>query len=419
MLVELTKEEFNSFASNHENSIFFQSSNWALLKESTGWISYYVGFKKDNIEAATLLLGKKIPVINKYIYYAPRGFLIDYKNYDLLKTFTEEIVKFIKSKKGIFVKINPLVMYQERDINGNIVDDGINNKDVVDNLKKLGYQHVGLTTDYGKDIEPRWISVLNLKDKTMEDVMSNYNSTTRWEVKDSYKHGLSLVEIDESRLKEFKDLMVHTGERRGFIDRPLSYYKKMYEEFSKDNSIKIMLVELNVKKNLETYENNKNNLLNKIEQEKNKPNVKENRIKELESQLEATERKIKNDQELLNNKGEKITVAAGLFMTYGRQVVSLFGASYKEYMKYKGQYFLNNEMIKYAIDNNYEKYNFYGITGHFEKGHPMYGLFDYKRGFGSDVVELIGEFTYVTNKFNYALYKIMKKGYSLIKKVRK
>lgn len=419
MLVELTKEEFNSFASNHENSIFYQSSNWASLKKSTGWVSYFVGYKKENILAATLILGKKIPVINKYIYYAPRGFLIDYKNRELLKEFTEEVVKFIKSRKGIFIKINPLVTYQERDINGNIIENGINNKDVVEYLKELGFSHVGLTTDYGKDIEPRWISVLNLKDKTMDQVMSNYNSTTRWEVKDSYKHGLSLVEIDETRLSEFKDLMVHTGERRGFIDRPLSYYKKMYEEFKKDNAIKIMLVELNVKKNLETYEKNKNNLLNKIEQEKNKPNIKENRIKELESQLEATNKKIKNDLELLNTKGEKITIAAGLFMTYGRQVVSLFGASYKEYMKYKGQYFLNNEMIKYTLDNNYDKYNFYGITGHFEKGHPMYGLFDYKRGFGSDVVELIGEFTYVTNKFDYSLYKVMKKFYSIYKKVRK
>ena len=106
-------------------------------------------------------------------------------------------------------------------------------------------------------------------------------------------------------------------------------------------------------------------------------------------------------------------------MNFSNQVVSLFGASYKEYMKFKGQYFLNNEMIKYALDNNYEKYNFYGITGDFDESSPMFGLFDFKRGFNADVEELIGEFTYVTNKFNYSIYKVMKKCYSLLKKVKK
>ena len=88
-------------------------------------------------------------------------------------------------------------------------------------------------------------------------------------------------------------------------------------------------------------------------------------------------------------------------------------------MKYKGQYFLNNEMIKYAIENGYEKYNFYGITGEFNEGSPMYGLFDFKRGFNAEVEELIGEFTYVTDPFYNNLYNIMFKTSRTIKRLRK
>ena len=141
-----------------------------------------------------------------------------------------------------------------------------------------------------------------------------------------------------------------------------------------------------------------------VEKEINKPKRKENLIKELQDQLQATDRKIKETTLLQEQYGDRIVVAGGLFLCFGKQVVSLFGASYKEFMKYKGQYFLNSEMIKYAINNGYEAYNFYGITGEFNEESPMYGLFDFKRGFGATVHELIGEFTYVTNPFYNNLY---------------
>lgn len=418
MLEELTEKEFNQFANQHDNSIFFQSSYWGKLKEGTGWKYSLVGIKEnDKIVAASILLKKKIPVFNKYIFYSPRGFLLDYNDKELLKKYTEEIKKYVKKGNGIFFKINPLVIYQERDKNGNIVENGINNEDLVKYLKKLGYHHTGLTTTYGKDLEPRWISVLDVKDKTLEEIGSNYKATTRWEVRSAYKHGLELVQIAEKRMNEFKELMQHTGERRGFIDRPLSYYKKMYQEFKDD--IKVMLVELNIKKTLEAYNETKEKITEKLERETSKQKKKENLIKELQDQLEATDRKIKETTKLKEQYGDRIVVAGGLFLCFGKQVVSLFGASYKEFMKYKGQYFLNNEMIKYAIENEYETYNFYGITGEFNEDSPMYGLFDFKRGFGATVQELIGEFTYVTNPLYNNLYNIMFKVYKTLKKLHK
>lgn len=420
MLEILEEKEFNDFSRSFDNSIFFQSSYWGKLKQGTGWRYEMVGIKEDNqIKCAALLLSKKIPIFNRYIYYSPRGFLLDYSDLELLDKFTSEIVKFVKKKKGIFFKINPLVIYQERDKDGNIVENGFDNKELVNHLKKLGFDHVGLTETYGHDLEPRWISVLDVKDKTYDDIQANFRSTKRWDIKDSYKYGLKLVEIDESRMKEFKDLMSHTGERRGFIDRPLSYYNKMYQEFSKTNDIKVLLVELNLKEYIENYQNKKTSLEEKIRKETEKNNPKENLIKELNDQLNAANKKIDETSKLRDIHGDNIVVAGGLFMLFGKQVVSLFGASYKEFMKYKGQYFLNNEMIKYAIDNNYDKYNFYGITGDFSESSPMFGLFDFKRGFGSDVNELIGEFTYITDKTFNGIYNFMFKVYRILKKVKK
>ena len=420
MLVELTKEEFNSFSSKHKNSIFFESSYWGELKKTTGWISYFVGYKTDKLEAATLILAKKIPIINKYIFYAPRGFLIDYKDFDLLKKFTEEITKFVKKKKGIFYKINPLVIYQERDINGDIVNGGENNKDVVDYLKKLGYSHVGLTNDYGKDIEPRWISVLDLKDKTYDDIYNNYNKLKKRHMKSISKLNFKLTEIDKSRMEEYKKMMSSTSVRRGFIDRPLTYYNNMYEIFKPSDIIKIMFVEINFKEKLDQDITRLNELKTRLENENNKLKANENLINELSRQIESINKTINEDNKYIEKYGDiDIPISSGLFMSFGPEVVYLFGANYEEFMNLNGATYLMDQMIRYAIDNGYERYNFYGITGHFESDHPMYGLFDFKRGFGAHVEELIGEFTYIVNKFDYVIYKIMKKCYSIIKKVKK
>ena len=421
MLEELTKEEFNEYASKHPLNMFFQSSYWGELKSITGWKHFMVGIKNDGkIEAATLILGKKIPIFNRYIYYAPRGFLIDYNNTELLKNFTLEVKKYLKKKKGIFIKINPYLIYQERDINGDIVENGIDNKNVVEELKKLGFIHTGFTINYGKDLEPRWISVLDLEGKTEEGLLKDMRSTTRWGINNSYKHGLKLVEIDKSRINEFKKLMEHTGERRGFIDRSEAYYEKMYDAFSKDDKIKIMLVELDIDEYLYNLNNQKQqNLLKQVEA-KNKPDsAKAKRVlKELQSQFESLEKRISNLEKLQKEKGNKIVVAGGLFMTFGTQVVSLFGASYREYMKFNGQFFLNFKMIKYALNNGYKKYNFYGITGEFNEDSEMFGLFDFKRGFNAHVEELIGEFTLITNKFFYKIYNLMFEVYKKTKKMK-
>ena len=421
MLEELTKEEFNEYASKHPLNMFFQSSYWGELKSITGWKHFMVGIKNDGkIEAATLILGKKIPIFNRYIYYAPRGFLIDYNNTELLKKFTLEVKKYLKKKKGIFIKINPYLIYQERDINGDIVENGIDNKNVVEELKKLGFIHTGFTINYGKDLEPRWITVLDLEGKTEEVLLKDMRSTTRWGINNSYKHGLKLVEIDKSRINEFKKLMEHTGERRGFIDRSEAYYEKMYDAFSKDDKIKIMLVELDIDEYLYNLNNQKQqNLLKQVEA-KNKPDsAKAKRVlKELQSQFESLEKRISNLEKLQKEKGNKIVVAGGLFMTFGTQVVSLFGASYREYMKFNGQFFLNFKMIKYALNNGYKKYNFYGITGEFNEDSEMFGLFDFKRGFNAHVEELIGEFTLITNKFFYKVYNLMFEVYKKTKKMK-
>ena len=91
-LKEISFEELENFALTTDEATFHQTKGWAKLKEHNGWCHYVVGlYDEDEIKAAALLLAKRVPIVKKYMFYSPRGFLIDYHDYNLLKEFTEEI----------------------------------------------------------------------------------------------------------------------------------------------------------------------------------------------------------------------------------------------------------------------------------------------------------------------------------------
>lgn len=418
-LVELDNKEFIDFSKNYPYSMFFQSPYWIEIKKSNNWDGKMIGMKTDNkIVVATVLLMKNIKGINKKMVYAPRGFLLDYTNFSLLTQFVEELKEYLKKENALFLKINPYVKYQEHDVDGNIIE-GTQNNLLMDKLKELGFIHQGFykTMEEKKDLEPRWLSVLNLENKTADEIFKNMRTTTRWSIRNSQKNCLKIIECKEEDLKEFKALMQHTANRREFIDRPLSYYQNIYNVLKKEDLVKILLVEINFKELLKITEEDYNKLLSKINIMKDKPN-KQKALKELANETTSFQNRITNLKEYVKEYGDKKIIAGGLYMLYGKQLVYLLGASYKEFMKYNSQYLLQWEMINYALEHNYQTFNFYGIDGDFSKESKNYGLFDFKRGFSAVVTELIGEFDLVINKPMYKLYNVAFKGYKKIKKIK-
>ena len=411
MLREISEKEYNMFIENYPDSLFFHSIAWGEFKNNTGWTMKIVGLEENKkIKAAAILLGKRLPIIKRTMYYSPRGFIIDYNDKKLIEKFTIELKKYIKEKKILFLKINPYLEYNKRDINGNIISDKPN--DIVNYLKSLGYVHYGFYKDAKdkKELEPRWVSVLNLENKTEEQLVKEMRSTTRWQINKARKNCIEIKEAVYDDIGIFKKIMEHTSDRREFDDRPISYYHEMYKALTKDNIYKLMLASIDLKK---FNENNKEDL-KKLEEKINR-STKENQKKEFESQKEVLEQRIQKVKKEIKEYGGKPYIAGGIYLSFGEQIVYLYGGSYKEFMGYGAQFLLQDEMIKYGIENKYKKLNFYGIDGIFTKGSKNYGLFDFKRGLGGQVVELVGEFDLPSNKLIYTIYRIL---FSIYKKLR-
>ena len=418
--VTLSEKEFLDYSESSPITSFFQQPLWADVKKDNGWSHYYVGLKDgDDVVAATLLLSKKIKFF-KNMFYAPRGFLLDYSNFQVLEEFTNGIKKFLKDKNALFLKINPYIDYQQRTVDGDVVPDTKCDQ-LMSKLKELGFTHNGFYIDQDKktDLEPRWISVLDLDGiNSIDEAYKNMRSSTKWRINNSKKNALEIIEADMDNLFEFKNLMKHTAERREFVDRPLSYYQNMFKILKEHDLVKVLLVKINFKKLLDISKENLDNTLKKKSELKDNSR-KEKQLKELNLEEDRFRNKIKTLEKTIEEYGDEKIIAGGWYMLYGREVNYLFGASYKEFMKYNSQYLLQYEMINYAIENGYKAFNFYGIDGNFDEKSKGYGLFDFKRGFNACVHELVGEFDLVIDKTRYGLYKFSFTMYKRIKNIIK
>lgn len=404
---ELESNEYEEYISKNKYTTFYQKEYWGKLKKDGGWNYKLVGMKKDNkIVGATLLLFKKLPLGLK-LFYSPRGFLIDYNNEKLLKEFVLKIKEYVKKENGFILKIDPYVEYKTRDIDGDIVEGGIDNSKVVENLKNLGFKHYGFNKDISKELQPRWMYVLDLKDKTEDEIFSNFNKHYRKTIRRTEKQGLVVERITKDKLMDYKKIMEHTSSRRDFIDRPYSYYENMYDKIG-DNLI-INVCYLDTDLGISKFKDE----IKKIE---GYQDIKDYHLKDIEDY----KKKISLYEDYQKKYGNKIPLAGTMSIVCGKEYLNLFGGAYEEFMHYDAQYLIKWHTMKEALNLGCEIYNFYGISGNFEKeNNDMYGVYEFKRGFGGRVVELIGEFDLIISKPKYCLYNFMFKTYKTIKKIIK
>ena len=404
---ELESNEYEEYISKNKYTTFYQKEYWGKLKKDGGWNYKLVGMKKNNkIVGATLFIFKKLPQGLK-IFYSPSGYLIDYNDEELLKEFVLEIKEYVKRENGFILKIDPYVEYKTRDIDGNIVEGGVDNSKVVENLKKLGFKHYGFNKDISKELQPRWMYVLDLKGKTEDEIFSNFSKHYRKTIRRTEKQGLVVERISKDKLMDYKKIMEHTSSRRDFIDRPYSYYENMYDKIGENLIINVCYLDTNL---------GINKFKDEIKKIEGYQDIKDYHLKDIEDY----KKKIELYESYQKKYGDKIPLAGTMSIVCGKEYLNLFGGAYEEFMHYDAQYLIKWHTMKEALNLGCEIYNFYGISGNFEKeNNDMYGVYEFKRGFGGRVVELIGEFDLIISKPKYCLYNFMFKTYKIVKKIIK
>lgn len=398
---ELTEKEYQEYWENHPLKTFLSSIEIGKLRQKRNWNVNYVGIKDNNIlYGAAMLLSKK-KHLNKYEFYSPRGFLVDYSNKELLNYFTKEIIKYIKNKNGYILRIDPYIINKERDINGDIVENGQDNKEIILSLNNLGFKKIKTS----KNEQVSWMFSLDLEGKSEEQILKEMKPNTRNIIKKVEKNGIKIKELEFNELHIFNDILNKTAKRKDFSPRNQEYYEDMYNLFHPKNEVKYYIAELNINEYVKK-------LTKEIEEKKDKlksQNIKKTRREELKKDIKLLETKISEAKDIKDKtKSDIITLSGSMFIFIKPEIIYLSSGNYEEYLKFNSQYLLQWEVIKYGIKHGFKKHNFYGIPENINKHPDNYGIYEFKKGFNGYVEELIGEYELpITN--HYYLYKLFQK----------
>ena len=410
-IVELSREEYNNYALKHPQISFYQTGEWGDLKASTGWKQHLLGYKDDNgnILAAGNFLLKKTPVVEQYLAYCPRGFLIDYKDKKLLDDFNTDLTDYLKGLGCFELLIDPNYPCVQRDIDGNIVDGGFDNRDVVTNLITLGYFHNGYNLYY-EGLQPRWLFRLDIR-KPYEELEKDFKNEAKRRSRKKDFLAITTREMNREEIPTYKRLMEMTAKRRKFEDRPLEYYENMYDALHDAGIMRYMVSEMNIAKC-------KENVTKEIEtiEERIKKLKKPGAIKEEEVTLNMHKNLLTQIENCEKEYGNIVPLSVTCIMTTGNEMIMLLAGNDEDYLQhFNSSNIMVTDLIKLAQKEGYEYFNFYGITGDFTKENPHYGLYLYKRQYGGEVVELIGEFEYTINPLVKQIYDISMKLYHKLK----
>ena len=402
--IELSEKEYRKYWENHPLKSFLSSPEIGKLRKKNGWNVAYLGLKeKDNLVAATLLVSKKRH-FNRLEFYAPRGFLLDFNDEKILSIFTKKLKDYIKKKKGYILRIDPYVLYQQRNLDGEVVEKGWNNKKSVQNLEKLGYKKVQI-----KDMEQvGWMFSLNLEGKTEKDILKEMKPNTRNTIRKASKIGITIRELDYDELNKFQSIMEETGERKNFSIRKLDYYQDMYKLFHDKGEIKYVITELNLKEYIEKLKKEKKEKKNELDK-LNDAKYNDGKRKAINNEIAAIEKRKKEAIEIRKKANKDvITLSGSMFIMIQPEIIYLSSGNYSEYMQFNSQYLIQWDMIKYGLENNFKKHNFYGIPANINLHPKDYGIYEFKRGFNGEVEELIGEYE-LPISIHYYIMKLIKK----------
>ena len=402
--LEITEKEYRKFWENHPLKTFLSAPEIGELRKSNGWDVYFVGVKENSdIVAAAMIVSHKRH-FGKYEFYSPRGVLVDYENKELLDCFLKEIKNFVRKHHGYIFRMDPYVIYKERDIDGNIVEDGVDYSTVVSHLESLGFKKVSIP-----DMEQvGWMFSLPLEGKSCEQILKEMKPNTRNTIRKTEKIGITVKELGYDELDRFQNIMVETGERKNFSIRSVDYYQKMYELFHDKGEVKYYVTELDLVKYQKKLEEDKKSAEDKLSKLSN-AKYNEGQKKNLENEIASYEKRIKEAEDIRKEKNtDVITLSGSMFMIIQPEIIYLSSGNYEEFMKFNSQYLLQWMMIQYGIEHGFKKHNFYGIPANINEHPKDYGIYEFKRGFNGIVEELIGEFE-LPITWHYYLIKFIHK----------
>lgn len=390
------KNTFDTFVKENKYKHFAKTSMWGEFKKRESNLDYFLlGFyEKDQlIGTALALFGKQYG--QKYLY-VPKGPCIDYEN-DAVRTEAFKLLKQFADEKNVtFLRVDPNVTRKPHDIDGNVLE-GFNNEYITEDLIHNGFRHKGYGYGYDGSWFNRYTLVVDLHDD-IKTIRSRFSSSKKWGLNKAKKLGVSARLGDQSNITDLMVLQKQLSERKGFVPSKAEYFEALIESF-KEN-IDIYIAEIDMPVALEAA----------------RADLKKKEEKGGDKQIANAKKVLSLFEKYMHDYPQKMTIAAGVFITLGDTTWCLHYYFHKEFNMFSPLDTLNFYVMSEKKEHGVCYYDLCGFSGKTTKDDPEYPLYEYKRKFGSFYVEQIGEFDYIRKENAMKRYKFITRAVNHVKR---
>ena len=400
---ELTNQEFINFITNCPLKSIYQTPEYGFIMHNQGFDSLLLGLVDDNIvKAATLILVRKEEGF-KYAY-APRGFILNYEDFDILKEFSSKIKDYL-GKKGIMgIKINPLIIKAIYDFDNQIVTKNPKYELMFETLKHNGYYHLGYN-NFFEALKPRFEAIIDLN-KSINELFKSVKKEYRTKIRSAIRNGIKVYKGDFNQLNYLYEFT------KDKYSRDLNYFKDCYGFYSKRNMIELYYTKLDTKTYLQTIQKK----LSNYEQQSNYLNScilkNPNNNKKIINKKITTDRyynqyknELVNATNLLREYPDGVITSALLLIKQNNEITILIDGFNEKFKKFNSKHLLIWQIIDIYKKQGFTKFNLGGMSNMIIDEKKYAGLDEFKMGFGAKMYEYAGDFELVTHKRNYNLYR--------------
>ena len=220
-------EKIVNFLEENKKSHFLQSPEWAKVK--TEWKHEMIVIEENGeIKGTMSILLRRVPIFNRYIMYAPRGFVCDEHDKETLRKLTEKAIVISKKYKAFIFRLDPDISNEDEEF-----------KKIAE---ELGYKMKKNIKDIDQVIQPKYVFRLNLTDKTEDELLASFNQKTRYNIRLAKKKGVTTRVGTKEDLQTFYNIMTETGSRDNFFIRPIEYFERVYDSMGEKHA-KIIIAE--------------------------------------------------------------------------------------------------------------------------------------------------------------------------------
>ena len=390
---ELPKEEYDNFILNYSMAPLTQTYNWANIKSN--WRHFHCGlYKDDTLVGVCLILVKKM-IKGLNMFFVPRGYLIDFTNYEDLEEMTKNIKELAKKNKAYVVKIDPNFCKRQYSFKADEINTNYDKDYQVkhNNLLKLGYKSLGPQKEMGKSMEPNYNMLAPICDNsnkvlTLEELLSTYKSKFKYYIGSFHeKRGITFeITSDINKVGILVSLLKETEEKQNISLRNEEYFVNLMKNYP---TARLVFGTINLPKYLKFLEEN---------------NGKSTEIEEVKELLKTHEENMVLSASIMFLPSNKNGIRTSEYLYAGNSL------SLTKIRVSTGVVF---EIIKFSLENNCHYCNLGGIDGNLNDH-----LTSFKEKFNGEVLEFAGEYDLPIKWIYYpikVMYPILLKIYKIIR----